>query len=56
MDSKTINCPPHEYAKTNIFVSYAHKQSRVVKDIVTGLTERGYAVWFDEKDIHHGDD
>ena len=39
-----------------VFISYAHAQSRVVEDIVSGLTARGHKVWFDRKDIGHGDD
>lgn len=40
----------------SVFISYAHAQSAVVQDIMAGLRARGHKVWFDAKDIAHGDD
>jgi len=39
-----------------VFISYAHAQSAIVDLIVEGLTRRGHDVWFDKKDIRHGND
>ncbi len=53
---KPIAVPEKTSHPMNIFLSYAHAHSTVVKDIIEGLRERGHRVWFDETNIGHGDD
>jgi TIR domain-containing protein len=38
-----------------VFISYAHRDFRLVLDIVVKLEELGCKVWFDEDDIQGGD-
>jgi TIR domain len=38
-----------------VFISYAHRDFKIVLDIVVELEERGCNIWFDEDDIQGGD-
>jgi len=46
---------PAEMPDHSIFLSYAREDGEAVRKIFNGLTERGFRVWFDRKDIRGGD-
>jgi TIR domain-containing protein/SIR2-like protein len=44
-----------ETKKPIIFLSYASEDLRVAQTIRDALNDLGWEVWFDKKDLHHGD-
>ena len=40
----------------NVFISYAHAQNEIVTEIRKALEDRGHVVWFDQHNIHTGQD
>ena len=49
------NFAPYEGTKPYIFVSYSHKDSAQVVQLLNTLNKAGYRIWYD-KAIHTGDD
>lgn len=41
--------------KKKLFISYSHKDAKVVKDFAFSLSLRGFDIWLDEKDLASGE-